>query len=314
AAEEEAPEALVKSKVKTSVRKYTQLMHTSPTIIFPKKAYLISTCRALHRANQKRYKQKKKATAPEGTTTSGKRKRRPSLGSTNDRLATWLRPDQSQDHDIRPSLDAKGDEGDSDDEDNDNCVSERACPNGRCKDLEIQWLPIYMSTSRYILSNYTYLAITWRERPLRAKKRTPNTALVQPGRSAQEKVQSLIRTRLAIQLCYTVKHTTYIDVSMPVAASDMIRENVKWLTPVEMVGKVQKAFPNVSVPQFHRAWTEMSELLLAEKLLHEFGDNVDIFKPEDVPEGIKMLCWGMKIAELLRGKVVEISVNATCKC
>jgi hypothetical protein len=51
------------------------------------------------------------------------------------------------------------------------------------------------------------------------------------------------------------------------------------------------------------------------KLLEEHTDHVDIFKPQDVPEGVEMICWGMKkIAELLKGKVVEIGVDATCKC
>ncbi|KAJ7625689.1 hypothetical protein FB45DRAFT_979820 [Roridomyces roridus] len=108
---------------------------------------------------------------------------------------------------------------------------------------------------------------------------------------------------------------------MPPAAIDMIRENVEWLTPVAMVTKVQASFPEVSSAQVHRAWTQMSEiywrrdeaqLLSAEKLLREYGDDVDLFTPTDIPEGVEMLCWGMKkIAGPLRGKVVEIGVDAT---
>ncbi|KAJ7697483.1 hypothetical protein B0H17DRAFT_870000, partial [Mycena rosella] len=108
---------------------------------------------------------------------------------------------------------------------------------------------------------------------------------------------------------------------MPEAALDIIRENAEWSTPVELVGKVQAAFPAVSAQQIHRAWMEFSELYWrfddaqlpsAEKLLQEHGDDVHIFEPEGVPEGVEMLCWGMKkIAGPLKGKIVEIGVDAT---
>jgi len=49
-------------------------------------------------------------------------------------------------------------------------------------------------------------------------------------------------------------------------------------------------------------------------LLAEYGDDVDIFEPVGLPEGIEMLAWGMKqIAEPLKGKVAEIGIDATCE-
>ncbi|KAJ6607050.1 hypothetical protein B0H10DRAFT_2073246 [Mycena sp. CBHHK59/15] len=124
-----------------------------------------------------------------------------------------------------------------------------------------------------------------------------------------------------VKLRHAGSHVSYVDVSMPPAALDMIREYVEWLTPGAMVTKVQATFPDISAAQIHRVWTEMSEvywrrddaqLLSAEILLSEHGDDVDVFKPEDVPEGVEMLCWGMKkIAEPLRGRIVEIGVDAT---
>lgn len=129
---------------------------------------------------------------------------------------------------------------------------------------------------------------------------------------------------VSIQLRHGVKHTPYVDVTMPEAALDIIRDNAEWSTPVELVGKVQAAFPAVSAQQIHRAWMEFSELYWrfddaqlpsAEKLLQEHGDDVDIFEPEGVPDGVEMLCWGMKkIAGPLKGKIVEIGVDATCTC
>ncbi|KAJ6552665.1 hypothetical protein DFH09DRAFT_925044 [Mycena vulgaris] len=108
---------------------------------------------------------------------------------------------------------------------------------------------------------------------------------------------------------------------MPQGALDIVRENVEWLTPVAMVSKVQASFPQVTAAQIHRAWMEMSEIFWrrddaqlpsAAKLLEEHGNDVDIFTPEEVPEEVEMLCWGMKkIAGPLKGKIVEIGVDAT---
>ncbi|KAJ6624059.1 hypothetical protein B0H10DRAFT_2213107 [Mycena sp. CBHHK59/15] len=104
-----------------------------------------------------------------------------------------------------------------------------------------------------------------------------------------------------VKLQHAGKHISYVDVSMPPAALDMIRDNVEWLTPVAMVSKVQAVFPDVTAAQIYRAWTEMSEIYWrredaqlpsATKLLEEHGDDVDLFKPEGVPEGVEMLCWG----------------------
>ncbi|KAJ7336981.1 hypothetical protein DFH08DRAFT_813277 [Mycena albidolilacea] len=124
-----------------------------------------------------------------------------------------------------------------------------------------------------------------------------------------------------VQLKHAGKHISYEDVSMPLKALAIIRDNVEWLTPVAMVTRVQAAFPGVTATQIHRAWMEMSEpfwrfdndqLPSTKKVLEENTDDVDIFEAQDVPEGVDMICWGMKkIAEPLKGKVVEIGVDAT---
>ncbi|KAJ6602810.1 hypothetical protein DFH09DRAFT_1270635 [Mycena vulgaris] len=126
---------------------------------------------------------------------------------------------------------------------------------------------------------------------------------------------------VTVQLKHAAKHVTYVDVAMPPEALAMIRDNVEWMTPVTMVAKVQAAFPTVTAAQIHRAWMEMSEpfwrfdddqLLSTKKVLEEHIDDVDIFEPQDVPEGVEMICWGMKkIATPLKGKIVEIGVDAT---
>jgi len=53
-------------------------------------------------------------------------------------------------------------------------------------------------------------------------------------------------------------------------------------------------------------------LSFAKILLAEFGNNIDIFEPVGVPEGVEILACGMKrMAKPLRGRVVEIGIDAT---
>ncbi|KAG6808211.1 hypothetical protein H0H92_005025 [Tricholoma furcatifolium] len=129
--------------------------------------------------------------------------------------------------------------------------------------------------------------------------------------------------RITTRLEHSTKHVIYTDVSMPEGALTIVRENVEWLTPVAMVSKVQAAFPEVTAAQIHMAWTQMSQLYWqrdesqltsASKLLTEYPDEVDVFSPIEVLEGVEMLCWGMKkIAQPLDGRVFEVGLDATCK-
>lgn len=103
----------------------------------------------------------------------------------------------------------------------------------------------------------------------------------------------------------------------------MIQEQAEWSTPAAMASKIQSLYPQVTTKQIHAAWRELSQsfwrrddnqLTSAQKLLAEYGDDVDIFEPDSLPDCVEMLAWGMKrIAESLQGKVVEIGMDATCK-
>lgn len=109
---------------------------------------------------------------------------------------------------------------------------------------------------------------------------------------------------------------------MPPEAADIIRENLEWSTPSSIIPKVQAVYPQVTGKQVHKAWADMSEVLWkrdhlqlpsAKKLLQEFSDDVDVFEV-NVAEGVEILCWGMKkTLARLKGKVVEIGIDATCK-
>lgn len=110
---------------------------------------------------------------------------------------------------------------------------------------------------------------------------------------------------------------------MPPEAAAIIRDGLEWSTPVEMVGRIQRLFPHVTASQVHSAWSQMSEILWkrdkmqlpsAEILLKELGDDVDVLDVHPA-EGVEQIAWVMKkIMEPLRGKIVEIGIDATCGC
>lgn len=125
-----------------------------------------------------------------------------------------------------------------------------------------------------------------------------------------------------VHLHHHKNHQLYYDVSLPSDAAALVRENLEWSTPGSITPKVQVLYPHVTAKQVHRAWTEMSETLWkrdrmqlpsAALLLEEFPNDVDVFNI-NAEEGVEQLAWGMKkILAGLKGKVVEIGVDATCE-
>jgi hypothetical protein len=127
---------------------------------------------------------------------------------------------------------------------------------------------------------------------------------------------------VTIWLKHDIKHTPYYDVSLPPEAAAIIREELEWTTPSEIAKKVQAAYPAVTANQVHKAWTTMSEILWkrdteqlpsATALLNEYGSEVDVLNIPSA-EGVEQIAWVIKkIVELLRGKIVEIGIDATCQ-
>jgi hypothetical protein len=119
-----------------------------------------------------------------------------------------------------------------------------------------------------------------------------------------------------------MKHVPYYDVALPLGAVETIQEDLEWTTPSEMARKIQAAYPAVSAKQVHKAWTTMSEtlwkkdadqLLSARTLLQEYKNDVDILTLPAM-DGIEQVAWVMKkIMDPMRGKIVEIGIDATCK-
>ncbi|KAJ7498436.1 hypothetical protein B0H11DRAFT_1997743 [Mycena galericulata] len=146
-------------------------------------------------------------------------------------------------------------------------------------------------------------------------KSCPRVACIS-GDVAQEK-------KLRIYLRHDDPHVAYYDVALPPGAAAVIREGLHWRTPNQLVPEVQAQFPSVTSNQVHFAWTKMSEILWkrdekqlpsAQILLNELGDDVDVLDVHPA-EGVEQLCWAMKkIITPLRGKIVEIALDATCTC
>lgn len=126
-----------------------------------------------------------------------------------------------------------------------------------------------------------------------------------------------------VRLQHHFSHVFYSDVQMPPEVLQNIQEQAEWSTPSVMAAKIQSAYPQVTTNQINAAWRELSkaywrrdddQLTSARKLLAEYEEDVEVFEPAGIPEGVEILAWGMKrIAEPLRGKVVEIGMDATCK-
>jgi hypothetical protein len=130
-----------------------------------------------------------------------------------------------------------------------------------------------------------------------------------------------IRT-ITIWLEHHKRHTPYYDVSLPPEAAAMIRENLEWTCPNEMAKRIQSTYPAVSTKQVHKAWTTMSEMLWkkdteqlpsVKALLGDYSEDVDILDI-CVADGVEQIAWVMKkIAGPLKGKIIEIGIDATCK-
>ncbi|KAJ3529727.1 hypothetical protein NM688_g7813 [Phlebia brevispora] len=125
---------------------------------------------------------------------------------------------------------------------------------------------------------------------------------------------------ISLQHHASADHRPYLDVALPPEANEIIRRQIEWSKPNEILREVQAKFPQVSAAQVHNAWAKMSEVLWkrdseqlpsAKVLLEELKNDVDVFDIK-APEGVEQLCWGMKlIAEPLRGQTVEVGLDAT---
>ncbi|KAJ3751557.1 hypothetical protein DFH05DRAFT_1570663 [Lentinula detonsa] len=126
---------------------------------------------------------------------------------------------------------------------------------------------------------------------------------------------------LHLHLEHHMPHVPYYDVCMPEGAADIICQHADWLTPVQIAGKIRLEYPHVMPQQVSTAWAEISQIFWKRNdnqltsllmLLTELGNEVDVFDVGTLPDGIEMVCWGMKkINGALKGKVVEIALDAT---
>ncbi|KAF7305187.1 SWIM-type domain-containing protein [Mycena kentingensis (nom. inval.)] len=123
-----------------------------------------------------------------------------------------------------------------------------------------------------------------------------------------------------INLQHSFRHNNYEDHSFPDAALAMVHATDEEVTPSALARRIRNSFTVLNA-QVYNAWREKNgaiwrrdvmQLLSAWKLLKEYDQEVDLFDPENVPEGVEILCWGMKeIAMRLRGEIVEVAMDAT---
>ncbi|KAJ7215799.1 hypothetical protein GGX14DRAFT_359361 [Mycena pura] len=107
---------------------------------------------------------------------------------------------------------------------------------------------------------------------------------------------------VSVNLKHAVPHVAYYDVSLPAEAADIIRENMEWCTPSELVKRIQARFPSATANQIGDAWRSLSEmfwkrdtdqLASALKLLAEFPDEVDVFKLQDNTNARQLELYGV---------------------
>ena len=128
--------------------------------------------------------------------------------------------------------------------------------------------------------------------------------------------------KITVWLEHHAKHTPYYDVSLPPEAAALIRENLEWFSPHEVAKLVLQTYPSISANQVHFAWTKMSETLWkrdkeqlpsVKVLLSELKSDVAVLDMPEI-EGVEQIGWVMKKIVLpLRGKIVEVGIDATCK-
>ena len=127
---------------------------------------------------------------------------------------------------------------------------------------------------------------------------------------------------ITIWLEHHMKHTPYYDVSLPPEAAALIRENIEYHSPSEIAKRILLTHPSVTANQVNAAWSTMSETLWKrdndqvasiKTLLDEYQDDVATLELPKM-EGVEQVAWVMKkVVAPLRGKIVEIGIDATCE-
>ena len=64
---------------------------------------------------------------------------------------------------------------------------------------------------------------------------------------------------LRIILSHSQNHTPYFDVSIPPKAIDIIRDNIDWALPNDIIGKIQLRYSHVTEKQITTVWTKFAQ-------------------------------------------------------
>ena len=128
---------------------------------------------------------------------------------------------------------------------------------------------------------------------------------------------------VVVSISHEERHVPYINVEMPPAACDFIREHL-YTAPITLIPEVTQQWPQVTPKQVYNAWVAHSAILWkkdndqrvsATALLEELEKKgeVDMWQLK-LPDGVEAFAWGMTpIGRQLQSKVVELALDATCK-
>ena len=64
---------------------------------------------------------------------------------------------------------------------------------------------------------------------------------------------------LRIILSHSQNHTPYFDVSIPPEAINIIRDNIDWALPNDIIGKIQSQYSHVTEKQITTVWTKFAQ-------------------------------------------------------
>jgi hypothetical protein len=128
---------------------------------------------------------------------------------------------------------------------------------------------------------------------------------------------------IKIHLVHRTKHPRYVSNECPEEVLDFIDEH-RYLTPSDITKAVREKYPKLAFTnkQVITAWNtansalwkrEGGQIESSRTLIGEFSV-ADHLELADVPEGVQALAFGIRpIGEMLKDKVVEIAMDATCK-
>jgi hypothetical protein len=137
-----------------------------------------------------------------------------------------------------------------------------------------------------------------------------------PGNGTQE---------VSVRLRHHKRHVTYLNVSMPPQATELIATHLAVAKPIDLAQSIRDlpGCENVTSTQVYRAWKIMIEVLYrrdtaaipsAIKLLDEYAAEGRVRRLEfTADDGVRAIAWALpELVDRVKEAVKEVSLDATC--